>query len=192
MTTPTVTRRAARWMRRVAPRLALVVALPSVAACQLGHRHPLSAEEQARWSRDSAQYVQDSLKWVRDAVVRDSISRSVNTDSLYHLYHQMLVAPDPVPIMLLVNCESGRVTWLYGTPGITAMQRMDDTVWRPNERAAANRMWDKIRNMSVAQMGTQGVSPSKCGWRKYPKMPEVYNGTDLETVAPRPRPPKRP
>jgi hypothetical protein len=104
----------------------------------------------------------------------------------------MLVAPDPVPIMLLVNCERGRLTWQYGAePAIGAMTRMEDTLWQKNERAAATRMWNRIANMSVDQMVTQGVSPSKCKW-PWPQMPRVFNGTDLDVIASRPHPPKRP
>lgn len=173
-------------------RLGSLVAVASVVGCALGHPHALTPAEQARWSRDSAQYVLDSAKWVHDAFVRDSISRTVNTDSLYHLYREMLTAPNPVPIMLLVNCERGRLTWLYGSPAIAAMTRMGDTLWHKDERDAANFMWDKLRNMTAAELVQQGTNPVKCGWRGLPKMPEVYNGTNVDVIPPRPRPPKRP
>jgi hypothetical protein len=118
----------------------------------------LTPDEQARWTRDSAQYAQDSSKWVRDSVVRDSISHSVDTDSLYRLYHRMLVAEDPVPIMFLVNCEGLRLMWKYGgLPANDAMTRMTDTLWRKDEGQAANRMWSKLSNMSVQQMAGQGI-----------------------------------
>jgi hypothetical protein len=173
-------------------RTGLCMALPSVAACQSGQPRTLTPDEQARWTRDSARYVQDSVKWVHDSVVRDSISRTVDTDSLYRLYHRMLVAPDPVPIMLLVNCERFRLTWVYaGLPAIAAMTRMEDTLWRQNERDVANRMWDRIRNMSVDQMANQGTSRSKCGIRA-PRMPRSYNGTDLDAIPSRPQRPARP
>ena len=163
------------------------LALPAGAACQLGARHP-SPEAQARWTQDSAAYVRDSTKWVRDSVVRDSISRTINTDSLYHLYHRMLLAKDPATLMGLVNCEDGRLSWKYGAePAELATRRMQDTLWRPGERDAAKRMWDRIQNMSVGLMATQGVSPRKCGWEP-PAMGEFYNGTDLLAVGGRPRP----
>jgi Ni/Co efflux regulator RcnB len=174
-------------------RAALCVTLPSVAACHSGQPRTLTPDEQARWTRDSARYVQDSVKWVHDSVVRDSISRTVDTDSLYRLYHRMLVAPDPVPIMLLVNCEAGRLTWQYGTiPGMAAIGRMEDTLWRPAERDATNRMWEKIHNMSVEEMTHQSVSPSKCGWQWGRKMPEPYRGTELNVLPSRPQRPARP
>ena len=173
-------------------RTAFIAALPSVAACQGGnHRNP-TPEEQARWRRDTAKYIQDSTKWARDSIVRDSISRSINTDSLYRLYHRMLAASEPVSIMFLVRCEEGRLPWRYGVePATAAMTRMNDTLWRSDEREAANRMWDKIRDMSVGEMAGQGVNNVKCGWPR-PKMAESYRGTNLVFIDPRPVAPKRP
>jgi len=111
-------------------RLVCCLVLPGAVASQLrAQRTPLTGEQLARWQHDSAQYVRDSTKWVRDSAVRDSISRAANTDSLYHLYRRMLTAVDPIPIMALVNCETGRLTWEYGgPPALGAMSRMYDTL----------------------------------------------------------------
>lgn len=168
----------------------MCLVLSAVTACQAGPRHPTPAA-QIRWSQDSAAYVRASAKWVRDSVVRDSISRTINTDSLYRLYHRMLNATDPVPVMLLVNCERGRLTWTYGLePALHALQRMQDTLWRAGERGLASRMWDRIQNMSVAEMADQGVSPGKCGWKSPAR--RAYDGTDLSTIGDRPQSPRRP
>ena len=103
----------------------------------------------------------------------------------------MLTAADPIPIMALVNCETGRLTWKYGAPALDAMSRMYDTLWHKRERDAANRMWDKVRNMTVEQMAGQGMGMTRCGWRPEAHLPEVYHGTDVGVISSRPRPPKR-
>lgn len=48
-------------------------------------------------SADSVKYVTESTKWVRDSVAIDSISRTINTDSLFHLLRAQLHAENPVP-----------------------------------------------------------------------------------------------
>lgn len=97
------------------------------AACQRSQN--LTPQQDAAWKRDSTRYVQESTKWVRDSIVRDSISRTINTDSLYRTYRRMLDAADPVPLMGLIYCEGARLAWRYGAiPAVAATERMEDTL----------------------------------------------------------------
>jgi hypothetical protein len=170
--------------------LLLLLLSSAGAACQ--HNADRSTPPSPEWLRDSTKYVADSAKFVHDSVVRDSISRTVNTDSLYRLYRRMLAAADPVPVMAMVGCELGRLTWTHGgLPGLAAVTRMEDTLWRHDERDSVKRMWARVSNMSVEDMAKQGLSPKRCGWRG-PNHPEFFNGTDLDALPPRPQRPKRP
>lgn len=170
----------------------LSVLLLSLAGTACRHRADRSTPPSPEWLRDSTKYVADSAKFVRDSFVRDSISRTVNTDSLYRLYRRMLAAADPVPVMAMVGCELGRLSWTYGgLPVDAAVARMEDTLWRRGERDSVKRMWVRISNMSVEDMAKQGLSPRRCGWRAS-HMPEFFNGTDLFALPGRPQRPKRP
>jgi hypothetical protein len=105
----------------------------------------------------------DSAKWVRDSLVRDSISRTINTDSLYHLYHVMLLATEPVPIMSLLHCEKCRLGWKYGIePTLAAEARMYDTLFTPAEHKMAHEKDDQLV-ITPAQQMTLGVGPKRCG-----------------------------
>jgi hypothetical protein len=170
--------------------LLLLLLSSAGAACQ--HNADRSTPPSPEWLRDSTKYVADSAKFVHDSGVRDSLSRMVNTDSLYRLYRRMLAAADPVPVMALVGCELGRLSWTYGgLPVDAAVMRMEDTLWRRSERDSVKRMWGQVSNMSVEDMAKQGLSPKRCGWRT-PQMPRFFNGTDLLALPGRPQRPKRP
>lgn len=195
MTKPTSTKGFTRGVRRHRapswPLGFLLFMLSTGLDCRHGG-DPTLARPDPRWTRDSSQYVADSTKWVRDSIVRDSISRTMNTDSLYRLYRRMLYAADPVPLMHLIECESTRLGWRYGSiPATAAIQRMEDTLWRPENRKDEKLMWARLHNMSVEQMLTLGVSPDRCGGWGYPQ-PVILNGTNLQATSPRPRRPRRP
>lgn len=88
-----------------------------MASCQQPPRgaRALTPAEQADWTRDSLKYVTDSLKWVRDSLVRDSLARAVNTDSLYRLYRSMLHAP---AYGNTVQWDTSAVITLPGSPHV--------------------------------------------------------------------------
>src|SRR5689334_12155470 len=96
------------WIGAGAAAVVLVSAITVASCTSIGS---VSPEAQARWSRDSAAYVRDSIKWARDTFVRDSISRTVDTDTLYRLLHTMLVAQNPVPLFAEYECASGSLNW---------------------------------------------------------------------------------
>ena len=154
---------------------------------------PDRAAAMAQWTLDSAKYVQDSVKWVRDSVVLDSISRTINTDSLYRLYRRTLYSTTPVPLVFAEMCETERLFDRYGSiPGGQAIRRMQDTLWRPTETADVARMDAQIHSMSVAEMMSLSTDRRKCGYQNEPRAPDSLNGTLLRTTNGRPIPPKKP
>lgn len=173
----------------------LAVATTTI-GCQLGRAgaitNPVVA---AQWSRDSAKYVQDSIKWVHDSVVVDSISRRVNTDSLYHLIRGQLHADNPVPMQRAIDCEMARLSWVHGANATAdAFDRMRDTLFRPSDKADKKRVDIRLSGMSVDEMGALGVGQRQCGrfslWG--PRHPLVFDGASLDTRTGRPARPRRP
>ena len=90
---------------RLATTISLLAAVGTGAACQAGRSPASRTAAAAQWSKDSAKYSEDSIKWVHDSIVVDSISRTVNTDSLYRLIRAQLRADNPVPIQRAIDCE---------------------------------------------------------------------------------------
>jgi hypothetical protein len=166
--------------------------LSIAAACRHTQPRPLSSPAQGPWAQDSARYATVLTKWVRDSVVRDSISRTINTDSLYRLYHRMLHAADPVPVLFRVTCEADRLLWTYGgIPGTAALKRMSDTLYAPDEVEAAKQVMLRLQRMSPQELATTGTSPARCGgWG--PRHPNFVDGTALDAMTDRPRPPRHP
>lgn len=149
----------------------------------------------AQWIRDSAKYVQDSVKWVHDSVVIDSIARTINTDSMYHLIRAQLRAENPVPLQGAIECEMGRLNWVYGTNAASdAFQRMVDTVFRPFDAADKKRVDARLSGMSVAEMRSLGIGQRQCGKfsRWGPIHPDSISGALLSGTTGRPLRPKRP
>src|SRR5437764_92963 len=64
--------------------------------------------------RDST-YMARLAQWLRDSVVLDSMTRLVNTDSLYKLYRRALEPPGvTLALMTEVSCEEVRVRIGFG------------------------------------------------------------------------------
>ncbi len=172
----------------------LIVALPMSGACQRpNERHDqrtLRPEAPAKWTEDSARYLADSTKWVRDSIVRDSILRTINTDTLFRDYHRMLAAADPVALVGQVECECSNVLWHYGgLPGIAAIDRMMDTVWRRDDTTAVRRMYDKTTDESLPTLQERAKYQCVMNGRRHPS---ILNGTDLDAMGGRPPRPVHP
>jgi hypothetical protein len=102
--------------------------------------------------------------WSRDSTVIDSISRSINTDSLYHLNRTALHATETVPILREINCETKRLSHHYGqTASWAAIQRMQDTLWHPSEKDDVARMNGRVSGMSTKDMVAMGSRQYDCG-----------------------------
>lgn len=170
--------------------LTLTLTLVAAASAQGTGARPLTLEQQMQWAQDSAKFVTDSAKWVRDSLVRDSISRTVNTDSMFHDYHRMLDASDPIAILSRIECEPRELAWRYGAiPGLDAVHRMHDTVFKHDDAEKVKRMWAKVENMSQAQQASLG----RCDMSTWgPMMPELFEGTDVNALPGKPARPQRP
>jgi hypothetical protein len=139
--------------------------------------------------------VRDSIKWVHDSLVVDSISRTVNTDSLYRINRAQLRAEDPVPLQRAINCEVARLYWVYGpNAGGDAYHRMMDTLYRPADRAEMTRVSNRLHAMSVEEMASLGIGERQCGKssRWGPRHPASIDGAALDTRTGRPARPQRP
>ncbi len=177
---------------RFAVGAALILAAVTGAACQPSPAPRPSVEAAARWSQDSANYVRDSIKWVHDSVVVDSISRTVNTDSLYQLNRAQLRAEDPIPLQRAIGCEMSRLYWVYGSNAAgDAYHRMLDTLYRPVDRADMTRVSNRLHSLSIEEMASLGSGPGQCGGFGRRHQLRVDDAS-LDTRTGRPARPRRP
>lgn len=155
---------------------------------------PPNAADSERYRRDSAQYAVDSAKWAHDVFVLDSISRSINTDSLYRLYHLELAARDPAAIEHAILCETDHLFTVYGDePAGRAETRMEDTVYTSAERASSNAIFARLREKDPAIGLSYQKGNYNCGQEHWPpRMPQFYHGTRTDVLPASPRRPQRP
>ena len=185
----------APFRRSILSALALAAIAATSAACQAGRASGKQTAPDTQWGRDSAKYVKDSIKWVHDSLVIDSIARTINLDSLYHLYRSQLRAEDPVPVQRAIDCEMAKQSWLHGSNAAQdAYHRMLDTVYRKTDSADMKRVSGRLRSMSVAEMASLSVGERQCGKfsRWGPQHPDSVDGAPLLGRGGRPAPPRRP
>jgi hypothetical protein len=184
-----------RFPTRLLVAASLLSAVATGAACQGGRARAPASAGSAQWTKDSAGYIQDSAKWVRDSIVIDSISRAINTDSLYHLERAQLRAENPVPFQRAIDCEMARLSWGHGANAThDAFQRMVDTLFQPSDEAERKRVSNRLSGMSVEEMTSLGVGERQCGKfsRWGPRHPPDISGASLDTRTGRPAKPQRP
>ena len=150
------------------------------------------ARSQARrlqWSRDSATYETQLSRWRHDSLVIDSLGRLVPMDSMYRLYRTMLTTPRPLDYVPAVICLTGDLVWRYGSrPYSVGRRRMNDTLWKKGEEAAARAMEDRTSRYATITIDTE-----KCSLLyKIKHAPDSVDGVSLEIEPRRPVPPKRP
>lgn len=137
--------------------------------------------------RDSA-YKARLAQWLRDSVVLDSMSRLVNTDSLYKLYRRALEPPGvTLALMTEASCEEVRLNIGFGPiPASRAIRAVQDTMYR--DRGIRDGMGYFIAH-APAEGEIEG-GRSRCG--PYPPAaPKVIGTTRLDTELPqRPRAPR--
>lgn len=99
----------------------------AVTLCLLGCSRPpgSSTEDSSR-----SAYTAEEQRYRRAEFVLDSLSKLVDTDSLYRLRRATLAPGDTMSILRAISCETFRLTWRHGSiPAVRAIKRMDDTVW---------------------------------------------------------------
>jgi hypothetical protein len=137
---------------------------------------------------DSA-YASRLARWLRDSVVLDSVTRLVNTDSLFRLYRRAL-EPGQVTVALVqeVSCEEERLAIGHESiPAQRAIQAVRDTVYRDHGIRDGFRYFASRAPAEGVIEGGRG----RCG--PYPpRAPRVIGTTHLDTeLGPRPRPPRK-
>jgi hypothetical protein len=130
---------------------------------------------------DSEHYAATLQQWLRDSTVIDSLSRLVNTDSLYRLNRAMLEARDPHDLIAPIDCEIFRLTTRHGTlPAEVAIDRMRDTLWKTADRAALRRLASVEGRVTMLESDAE-----HCG-DPGPAAPTQIKGTDLNFTTRRP------
>jgi hypothetical protein len=171
-------------VRRVCSSVAALIMLGMQTACAQTARPPLTPEVQAQWVRDSAAYEARLGKFLRDSTRIDSIAGTVNTDSLYRLFHIMLTTKDPSGVFQAIYCEQINLLARFGRlAGHLAIGRMEDSVYGPIGRDAAfSRMTMRLPENGVSQ----------CGQWHGARAPDSLGTTSLDYPSRRPLPPRRP
>jgi hypothetical protein len=139
------------------------------------------------WRRDSGAYEAALAIWLRDSAVVDSVSRTVDTDSLYRLYRRLLTDPNPAPLVQEIACEEWRLRRRYKPlPFEAAERRMLDTVWLPHET-------DAVRQVNARLSGIDEPTADRwtCGGEVERVVPEVVSGAPMSMGTVRPVPPRR-
>ena len=87
----------------------------------------------------------------------DSVVRSVNTDSLFKLWHLMLRASDLRKAQLAMMCEYTRLSDRYGKAAFVAIKRMSDTLWKHDDPKLVDDMDRRLVGESP------GIGRDTCG-----------------------------
>jgi len=166
-----------------------VAALMASTLASADRCHGPSQARLARWAQDSTIYETQLSHWRHDSLVIDSLARLVPMDSMYRLHRTMLTARSPIDYVPSVICLTGDIVWRYGSrPYSAARKRMNDTLWKKGEEAAANAMEER-----VPKSGEITIDNDKCGvLRRSDHAPDSVDGVSLEIEPLRPVPPKHP
>src|SRR6476620_10488624 len=84
----------------------------------------------------------DSLAYIRDSTLIDSLARLLPVDSLRDLYRRVPGAADPVSVIRAIQCESYRLSYTFGRAADIAEERVASAEWPPNVTAAVRRALD--------------------------------------------------
>jgi hypothetical protein len=160
--------------------------LPFIMSIGSGCQPAPSPQADSAWAADSISREAEIAKWLADSAVRDSVSRLVNTDSLYRLYHAMLNAPDPHDLLQPRACEGYRLVYRYGVlPVELAVKRMEDTVWRRTPRAQLERVKGLLGRFTEINLDNQICAISG------PRGPRIINGAHMSEMTDKPPPLRR-
>jgi hypothetical protein len=133
------------------------------------------------------------MRWARAPHVIDSISRTINTDSLYKLHRAALTADNPLFAWREVECETLRLSGRYGSlAAAAASKRMLDTAFKPADRVAEDRLEYRLHNMTAAEQAAMSTGPRVCGDLGFRAGPREVDGIPIDDIVLRPVRPKRP
>ena len=136
-------------------------------------------------AEDSA-YAAKLKKYLRDSTVLDSLTKVVQTDSLYRLYRQAILSNKvDVNLVAEVWCEELRLTTRHGIiPADRAINRLRDTVYRDIE------VHDAFDYLASRAPNEGHFNSSYCG-ELPPPGPRVIDGTSTDIEPRRPAPPRK-
>jgi hypothetical protein len=180
-----------RARRRLAEAIGFVVGLSAVAGVALaasGSEEARAPDAEEIYRVELASYEKALGAWRRDSAVVDSVSRTVDTDSLYRLYRALLTADDPAVAYEEIACEAWRIERRYHErPANAAVRRMLDTVWRSGDADALRELNGRFPAPKQVR-----IEHSVCGYPGEPVGPPEVNGTSMTFEKPRPAPPRPP
>lgn len=137
-------------------------------------------------SPEMVKYLRDSITWAHAERVIDSLSRTINTDSLYTLYRTALTAENPAPIIGQITCTGTMFMRQYGSlPAQRALKRMQDTLKKPGEQQLFDRLTDRMAAMSPDQRRSTAVGTRNCG-PLGPMAPDSVDGVSTRWVVRKP------
>lgn len=130
-------------------------------------------------SNDAPPYFGTLEEWQRDSAIVDSISRGVQTDSLYHAYRAALSASDLQQAHQKIVCFELELRRRHGNyPALLAIDRMKDTVWNGIDPSLVRAHDER----APAAMSMRGDSET-CGWpeslkARNDRLPEAVGNVD--------------
>ena len=180
-----------RARRRLAEVIGFVVGLIAVTGVAVAssagdEAHAPDADEIYRV--ELASYEKALAEWRRDSLVVDSVSRTIDTDSLYRLHRQLLTAEDPAAAYKEIACEGWRIKRRYHErPTNAAVRRMTDTVWRPADAEALRQLKARFPEPAAVSVGHWA-----CGYPGEQVGPAEVSGVSMMFARSRPAPPRPP
>jgi hypothetical protein len=154
---------------------AAMLALLAACSASTSSGNFASEASPSSWAPESVQLAQERAVWQQDSVVLDSLSRNVNTDSLYRVGRAMLVSRDPGRLMNASACERYRLAWRHGArPAQLAIWRMEDTLYSTTESAAVDAMRERLERGFGVELGRKA-----CG-DPGPRAPRTVGATPLD------------
>jgi hypothetical protein len=173
-------------MNRVRVIIAALLGGLAANACETGQKPP-GIDYAADSAMGDSTYFAQLQRWQRDSIVLDSVTREVNTATLYALYRRAL-ARDGVTLRLLtdIGCEELRVGMQSGAvPSERAIKAMLDTVYRDI------RVTDALGYLA-RHAPREGMIATGSNCLRLPSLAtKAVGDTRLDVEFPRPRPQRR-
>lgn len=122
-----------------------------------------------------------SAKFVRDSLSQDSLSRTIDTDSLVKLYVTLMRSPGDTTVEQEITCENFRLGWRHGFgPSLMALIRVQDSL-----AASHGEVWSRFNEGGYASVMTM-AGPDLCGVADEPPAPPFIGNipTDILYDAP--------
>jgi len=170
----------------------LTVSVATIASLCTATPRGLTAQPSGGASRSWT--IGDSLRYVRDSVTIDSVSRLVPVDSIRRLYRDFVNSSDPRSALFGLQCESYRLRYAFGYAGEIADDRVRVEEWKPELFSRIRAALDAaISPLTMPRLPTRvgcGVpdnAPFAPDRLRYPPLPPwrptyVQSGSSLDVI----------